>query len=215
LSEALSGPLGDAPAVCIDFKNPKAYLALQPTYALEDQLGIAFDWWPTLVAPMSRPQEARQGEDRGTRHKRIRAQYYERDIRRYASEYGLKMGDLHRNPDATVASIGLLWVKQYARDSLRQYLSAVFDGYWQERLRLDDVAAIEAVLREIGVPVVGWGAYVVDSGRESFDRASAGLREAGVFDVPAYVVEREVFFGRQHLPMVRWLLTGNQGEPPI
>ena len=118
MSEIAAGSLGDAPAVCIDFKNPKAYLALRPTYALEDELGIAFDWWPALVSPMSRPSEEQPREDRGTRHRRIRAQYYERDIRRYASVYGLQLGDLHRNPDATVASIGLLWVKQFAPASL-------------------------------------------------------------------------------------------------
>ena len=41
------------------------------------------------------------------------------------------------------------------------------------------------------------------------------LRGAGIFDVPAYVVEGEIYFGRQHLPMVRWMLTGKRGEPPI
>ncbi len=155
----LPGPLGDAPAVCIDFKNPKAYLALQPTYALEDELGIAFDWWPTLVAPMSRPLEEQQSEDRGTRHRRTRAQYYERDMHRYARIYGLELGDLHRNPDATVASVGLLWVKRHEPGSLRRYLSAVFEGYWQGGLRLEDVGEIEAVLRKIGVTVAGWNEF--------------------------------------------------------
>ena len=54
-------PLSDGPAVCIDFKNPKAYLALRPTFALEDELGIAFDWWPVPVSAMSRPQPERAG----------------------------------------------------------------------------------------------------------------------------------------------------------
>ena len=38
--------------------------------------------------------------------------------------------------------------------------------------------------------------------------------DAGIFGVPTYVVDREVFFGREHLPMVRWLLEGRQGPAP-
>lgn len=44
---------------------------------------------------------------------------------------------------------------------------------------------------------------------------ASGLREMGVFDVPAYLVEDDLFLGRQHLPMIRWLLTGRRGPAPI
>jgi 2-hydroxychromene-2-carboxylate isomerase len=36
--------------VYIDYKSPYAYLAIDPTYAIEDELGIEVDWRPfTLV----------------------------------------------------------------------------------------------------------------------------------------------------------------------
>ena len=41
------------------------------------------------------------------------------------------------------------------------------------------------------------------------------LRSAGLFQVPAYVVEDEVFYGRQHLPMIGWILDGRSGPVPI
>ena len=213
--ETLPSPIGDAPAVCIDFKNPKSYLALPPTFALEDELGTTFDWWPVQVSAMSRPQPEQPNEDRGTRHRRIRAHYYERDLRRYASVYGLELGDLYRNPDVSIASIGMLWVKQHAPRSLRAYLNAVFERYWQERLQLDDANAVDALLQEIGIDTSRFRVHVQGEGRATYEAAVAGLRGAGIFDVPAYVIEGEIFFGRQHLPMVRWLLTGKRGEPPI
>ena len=37
---------------------------------------------------------------------------------------------------------------------------------------------------------------------------------AGIFGVPGYVVAGEYFWGREHLPMVRWLLLGRQGPAP-
>ena len=215
MSEPAQSPIGDGPTVCVDFRNPKAYLALQPTFALEDELGVAFDWLPLPVSPMSRPSAPRSDEDRGTRHRRIRAEYNERDLRRYARVYGVELGDLYRNPDVSIASIGLLWTKREGPNTVRAYLRAVFERYWRARLDIEDAAAIARVLREVGVDTAGWDAYAKGSGRELFERTAAGLREAGLFDVPAYVVDGEIFFGRQHLPMVRWMLTGKQGEPPI
>ena len=38
---------------------------------------------------------------------------------------------------------------------------------------------------------------------------------AGVFETPAYLVDGEVFLGRAHLPMVRWILSNRAGPPPI
>jgi hypothetical protein len=38
--------------------------------------------------------------------------------------------------------------------------------------------------------------------------------EAGIFGVPGYELEGEYFFGREHLPMVRWILGGRNGNAP-
>jgi 2-hydroxychromene-2-carboxylate isomerase len=205
----------DVPIVCIDFKNPKAYLAKDPTCSLEDELNLEFDWQPLAVSALARPSPVRENEDRGTRHRRIRAQYNERDLRRYAERAGLQLGDLYRNPDSSVAGIGLLWSKSQSRSVTRRYIDAAFARYWAEQLDIADPAAIGALLREVGADVNGWDDYVATSGRAAFDDAQQRMIQAGVFDVPAYVVDGEVFLGRQHLPMVRWVLCGRRGEPPL
>ena len=110
----------------------------------------------------------------------------------------------------------MLWVKQHAPRSLRAYLNAVFERYWQElHPQLDDANAVDALLQGIGIDTSPFRVHAQGEGRATYEAAVAGLRGAGIFDVPAYVIEGEIFFGRQHLPMVRWLLTGKRGEPPI
>ena len=203
------------PTVCVDFKNPKAYLALRPTLALEVELGTTFDWLPLIVSPLSRPQPELDSEDRGARHRRIRAQYYERDLRRYAGVYGMELGDLYRNPDVSLASIGLLWARRHSAAAVRAYLHAVFDGYWRDNLDIESATAIARLLAESGADIAGWAGYSTGTGRGQLEQTTAALRGAGLFDVPAYVVEGETLFGRQHLPMVGWLLSGRTGEPPI
>src|SRR5262245_16935183 len=210
----LSPATGAVFTVCIDFKNPKAYLAIAPTFALEDELNISFDWQPVRVSPLTRPAPARDDDDRGTQHRRLRAQYHEREHRRYAAQYGLSLGDLYRNPDVTVAGIGLLWCHSQSRSIARRYSNARFTRDGAEQLDLADAAAIGAVLRDVGANVTGWDAYVATNGRADLDDVQQRLSTA-VFDVPAYLVEGDVFFGRQHLPMIRWILSGRIGTPPL
>ena len=166
----MSEPATDAVVtVCIDFKNPKAYLAIAPTFALEDELKIAFDWQPVRVSPLTRPVPGRAEDDRGTQHRRLRAQYHEREHRRYAALYGVALGDLYRNPDPTVAHIGLLWSNSQSHAIARRYIDAVFKRYWAEQLDLADATAIGGVLRDVGANVTGWDEYVATSGRPAME----------------------------------------------
>ena len=215
MSESAVDIVGDIPTVCIDFKSPKAYLALAPTFALEDKLGMRFDWLPVSVSPMTRPAAKQPNEDRGTQHRRMRGEYYERDLRRYAHAYGLELSDLYRNPDTTLAGVGLMFVRRDGHAAVRRYLHLVFERYWNARLDIEDARAIAAALAGADVATFGWDEFAAGAGRDEYEHTVRALREGGVFDVPAYVVGGDVFFGRQHLPMIEWLLTGRSGEPPL
>jgi len=201
--------------VCIDFRHPKAYLATQPTQALEDLLNVRFDWRPLTVRMPQPPSAAHAGDDRGTRHRRMRAHYNERDIRRYADRAGLQLGDLYRAPDASVANIALLWCRLHGDAVTRRYIDAAFQSYWDEQLELSEPETIQALLVQVDAPISGWPAYLEGPGRAALDLTQQELTQAGVFDVPGYLIEGDVFLGRQHLPMLQWMLTGRAGQPPL
>lgn len=217
MSEAGSSSSDAKLTVCIDFKSPQAYLAIDPTYALADELDLEIDWLPLLVAPMTRPEPVAENADRGTRHRGFRAEYAEREIRRHADLRGLVIKEIYRAPvDSSLAGVGLLWVKEHSRECLRGYMARIFDGYWRTReLDIADASAIAGIVEEIGAESEGCAAYLNGEGREALERLQTSLHEAGLFNVPGYVVDEEIFFGRQHLPMIRWLLTDKQGHPPI
>jgi len=48
-------------------------------------------------------------------------------------------------------------------------------------------------------------------GRALHDNIQRKAFDAGIFGVPTYVIDGEVFFGREHLPRIRWMLTGRSG----
>ena len=51
--------------------------------------------------------------------------------------------------------------------------------------------------------------------RAELDSLRTVLEAEGVFNAPMYLVEGQTFQGREHLPMIRWLLSGEQEPVPI
>jgi 2-hydroxychromene-2-carboxylate isomerase len=212
--------------VAIDFKQPQSYLALGPTLGLAAACGVAIDWRPFAGRPLERPSaEGRRlgADDRTARHLRFRARYFERDIERYASAQGLVLRDLYRAPDVSVAGMGLLFAKRTSAPAgaasiggapglVDAYVDRVFTGYWSGDLDIEDVAAIRGVLATVGADA---GRFDPAALRDEYERSLTALREAGVIGAPAYLVGDELFIGRAHLPMIRWLLDGKAGSPPI
>ena len=191
--------------VGIDLKSPECYLALGPTRALARDLAIEVDWLPVVTAPR-RP--APEGDDRGARHKQHRATYRALDLARYARAAGITLRDPGRSPDSTLAGMAMLAAKAHSDAALAGFLDRAFERYWAAELDLEDHGALRALLGEVGVAAF-------DEDAPGFETLQASLAEAGLFDAPAYLVENEVFNGRAHLPMIRWILQGRVGPGPI
>jgi 2-hydroxychromene-2-carboxylate isomerase len=191
-------------SVTIDFKSPQAYLAIAPTLAMADELGIEIDWLPMVTGQSPAPPT---GNDRGARHRRIRADYLDRDVARYAAARGLEIRGFDRPRDSSLAAIGLLWAKRQDSKVARTYAERVFERYGREAIDLEDENAIRALLAEIGAPVSGFEAFAKDDGRAALARIQSELREAGAFEVPTYLLNGEIYLGRQHLPRIRSMLS--------
>jgi|TARA_B100000315_G_scaffold257212_3_gene305286 2-hydroxychromene-2-carboxylate isomerase len=201
--------------ICIDFKSPLAYLAKDPSYHLQEQLAVSIDWQPLLGAPLQPPTAPAKGDDRGTRHRRYRADALAHDITRYAEIRGLQLDDIYTDADSSLAGIGLLWVKQQDPEIERRYIDLVFERFWRGELDIESLQAMTTLLQECTATTVGLDEFASGVGRAQFDQLQIDLRQAGVFNVPAYLLEDEIFYGRAHLPMIGWMLSGRQGEPPI
>jgi len=204
----------------IDFKSPYAYLAKDPAYAIEDDLGIEIDWRPLTLDIPSYLGSARldaQGkvaESNRTPQQWSGVKYAYRDARRYASLRGLTIRGTTKIWDSSLAGIGMQWAKLQGRKILRGYIDRVYDRFWKRELDIEDPAVIERVLNEVGADLSGFAAYHTGAGRADNDRIQAQIFEAGVFGVPSFIVDGELFFGREHLPRIRWSLTGRRGPAP-
>jgi 2-hydroxychromene-2-carboxylate isomerase len=107
--------------------------------------------------------------------------------------------------------MGLLWVKRQGEALLRRYHDAVFERFWRRELDIEDPAVIEAVAREAGADTAGLVAWMEGEGRAEHDRVRTEAEALGVFGVPTFVLDGELFWGREHLDLIRMRLSGRAG----
>ena len=206
--------------VYVDYKSPYAFLALAPTYQLEDDFGIRIDWRHltldigSYLGTAKADEQGKVLESKRSEEQWAWVRYAYRDAKRTARQRELVLKGTMKIWDSSLAAIGMQWAKNASGGCLRRYSLAVYERFWRRELDIEDPAVIEALLAEAGAPTGGFQGYLAGPGRREHDALQAQLLPAGLFGVPTYVIEDHVFFGREHLPMVRWLLGGRQGPAP-
>ena len=177
---------------------------------MADELGVEINWQP-IVITSSRARIAAvptATEDRATRHRRIRADYLDHDALRYAADRGLAIDRIDHSVDSTPAAIGLLWVQRNGPSKAQTYVTRMMHGYWREHVRIDDTTSIASVLDASGLSTRGYEDFVRSEGRTEFVRVETELSGRGAFEVPTYLTDDDLFLGRQHMPLIRKLLSG-------
>jgi 2-hydroxychromene-2-carboxylate isomerase len=201
--------------ILLDVRHPLAYLALQPAVAFARERGIAVDWLPLSVPSLNPPSDPGPDDDRGIRHRRHRARALAREIETYAAAQGLAIREAYRDGDARALNLGWLWVRERHPDRLVDFLTRAFREYWSLALDASGPGAVARLLDALEADGGAFLAWCDTEGPLLAESVAAALRERGWFQVPAFVVEDEVFYGRQHLPMIRWILDGRSGPVPI
>ena len=193
--------------IAFDFASAASLLAFKPTCALADELGIDVRWLPFPAETRAVPT-AQAAETVGERHARVRAEYVARDFARYAKVQGLTIKRDAAGVDSTLASV--LCLAANRRGFGRAYVERVLREFWAHRLDIEDRAALTEVLADLGISGIDEAALDAE-----FAAHRTALTERGVFNVPTYIVADQLFVGRQHLPMIAWLLRGSSAPGPL
>jgi 2-hydroxychromene-2-carboxylate isomerase len=194
-----------------DYKSPYAYLAKDLIYALAAECPVAVEWKPYVLDIPLYLGSARVDamgqvveEDRNP-HQWRRVRYSYMDCRRQAGKQGLTIRGTRKIWDSTLAAAGMLFAQRQGADVFRRYHDTVFERFWRRDLDIESVAAIGAVLAHAG-GAAGEFAEWADTGREAVGRISREAEAQGVFGVPSFVLDGELFWGREHLQDIRAML---------
>jgi 2-hydroxychromene-2-carboxylate isomerase len=186
-----------------DCSSPWTYLAFHRVEDLARETGAELVWRPILVGGVFNQVNPELYEQRANPNPR-KARYYVKDLRDWASFYGLRIGQPPVFPVNSVKAMrGAFVAEEHGRVS--PYVRAVFEAYWGD---LEDISRHEIL-----------GAIVGRAGldrREFFEKIAspvykAKLRantdeliERGGFGSPTLFVDGEdMYFGNDRLPLVR------------
>ncbi len=180
-----------------DYKSPFAYLAVEPTYELEKEFDLDVIWRPyTLdIASFAGSVEERSEEQ----WRKIRYSYM--DMRRFANKRNLTVKGPRRIYNATTASIGMLFAQD--QGVFRAYNDSVFKRFWTHDIDLDEVDEIEGALKDAGAETKDFQAFLTGEGKSRHEAIKEEAHKQGVFGVPSYVFEDELFWGCDRIDLLK------------
>ena len=179
-----------------DYVSPYAFVAKASAYALEADYDIELQWRPyTLDIASFQGSVA----ERDPHHWR-RVRYAYMDARRYANKQGLMLKGPLKIYDARPAQAGMLFAQLHA--VFRSYNDLAFDRFWRRELDPESVEAVAALLAEAGAPQ-GFADFLAGDGGAEHDRLRREAEASGVFGVPTFAFDGELFWGGDRVGLLR------------
>jgi 2-hydroxychromene-2-carboxylate isomerase len=196
--------------VYTDYKSPYAYLAKDAIWALADA-AVVLDLRPYILDIPLYLGSARVDlagnvvEENRNAHQWRRVRYSYMDCRRQARKQGLIIRGTQKIWDSSLAAAGMLFARRAGPSVFRRYHDTVFDRFWRRELDIEAVPEIAAVLRDAGADVTDFSDWV-ETGLAEVAAISRDAEEKGVFGVPSFLLDGELYWGREHLADIRELL---------
>ena len=206
--------------VYLDVKSPYAYLAKDPTRALIEEFEISIDWRPlTLNIPSFLGSAKADNSGRVVESDRSPRQwqsvrYAYMDAKRYARRRDILLYGPRKIWDTSLVHTSWLYVQDRHPSRFDAYIDDIFETFWKRELDVESISELSSVMDRNGIDSEEFAVFAANEGKSLHDELQQGLHPVGIFGVPTFVLEDEIFFGREHLPMVRWILGGRKGLAP-
>jgi 2-hydroxychromene-2-carboxylate isomerase len=193
-----------------DYKSPYAYLAKDKILALERDFPVHIAWMPYILDIPSYLGSAKIDEtgavleEQRNAHQWRRVRYSYMDCRRQARKQGLTILGTRKIWDSTLAAAGMLFAQQHGDAVFHLYHDRVFERFWRRELDIESAAEIDAELRRCGAP--DGFASLVPALCQKVSEISRSAEAMGVFGVPSFLLEGELYWGQEHLEDIRGIL---------
>jgi 2-hydroxychromene-2-carboxylate isomerase len=201
----------DAPIVFyFDFVSPFAHVGAVAIERLGKRLGRRVEWRPVLIGVTILKIMGMQPLPQYP----LKGPYLERDLERMSAYFQVPVRQHRLGPVSPVVALrAFLLLKAEDEARAKRFAQAVFRTLWVEGL---DIGAADTVLGLAGDSGADRVALTEKLGLES---TKALLRDAvdaavaaGVFGVPSFVADGEMFWGNDHLWMLEHWLTKHRFE---
>ncbi|EDP62351.1 DSBA oxidoreductase [alpha proteobacterium BAL199] len=193
--------------VYTDYKSPYAFIAVKPTYELAEALDIELEWLPYTL----RIAEYLGSVEERTEHSWRRVRYSYMDARRYANKQGLVLKGPKRVYNGYYASAGMIFAQRTG--IFRAYHDTVFETFWKRELDIDVLSEVSALVASIGGDAAAFEGYAEGAGRAEQEAIVAEAEAMGVFGVPMFVFDGELFWGGDRIDLLRERIEESRAAP--
>lgn len=193
-----------------DFGSPNAYLAHRVIPAIEARTGARFVYRPVLLGGLFKltgnqaPMTAFAGVP-------SKLAYEARETERFVRRHGLAA--YRFNPHFPINTLRLMRgaVAAGREGVFAPYVEAVFRGMWEQGLKMDDPAVWAQALADAGLDAEAIVARAEDPEvKQALLAGTEAAAAAGAFGSPSFLVEGELYFGKERLRDVEDLLAGRE-----
>lgn len=202
--------------LCIDFNNLSTYICLFEIRKLVDDFDLQVHCLPLIKSAAILPPG--EGEDPLARYKArrvaAREKYALRELQRNCSVLEITTDQGSREFDTSCVAGGLLWLEETGASAAHywRYIQTVFTSAFRENQAVESASEVSALLDLSGLDSLGFSDFLMS---DKPARLQEMLLESGVFESPTLIYEGERYLGRQHHPLLRWILGGRKGSPPV
>jgi 2-hydroxychromene-2-carboxylate isomerase len=187
------------PQFLFDVGSPNAYLSHEAIPAIEQRIGVKFDYVPILLGGIFKatnnksPAETLAGIKNKREHQAV-------ETERFVKRYGVK--PCVWNPFFPVNTLNLMRAAVAAEleGVFDKYVNAAFLHMWGEPKKMDDPEVAMKALGESGLDPAKLFARAQDPEvKAKLMENTQSAVERGAFGSPTFFVGKEMFFGKEQL----------------
>ena len=123
------------------------------------------------------------------------------DARRFANPRGITLLGPKKIFDQTLVHLAWLYAEKSGHG--RALIDLAYPRFFKREIDYEDRAAVMGLLTDAGVDTAGFGAFAASEGRAELKRHQQEAEQQGVFAVPTFVVDGELFWGQDRIDFGR------------
>ncbi len=182
-----------------DFGSPYSYLAYRRLPHITQAHGTEILWRPLLLG---RVFQATGNSSPATVP--LKARYALTDLERWAAHY---QTPFRHNPNFPINTLQLMrgatGMQMYYKEQFLHYLSTVFSAMFENPQNMGDMAIVREVLNAAGISFDLFNELInTPAVKEQLKQDTEAAIARGVFGVPTFFVEDEMFWGQDRLLFV-------------
>ena len=191
-----------------DFASPNAYLSHKVMQSIKERTGAEINYIPVLLGGIFKPTNNKPPMEQffGVKNKN---EYQNIEMQRFIQRYDLDKFQM--NPHFPVISLQIIRgaVAADMDGYLEEYIDKILIHMWEEPKKMDDPQVIKEAFTESGLDADKLMNQMQDPEvKAKLISNTEAAAERGVFGIPTFFVEDEMYFGKDNL----WQVEEKLGE---